>query len=58
MVPSRQPETMPSGQLANPVITCAALCLVLLKASEKKLAPAQQVARFITHMHCNEQYDR
>jgi len=32
---------MPSGQLASPVMTCAALCLVLLKASEKKLAPVQ-----------------
>lgn len=40
MVPSKQADMMPSRQLKSPVITWAAVCLVLLKASEKKLAPA------------------
>lgn len=40
MVPSRQLEMRPSGQLASPVMTGATLCRALFNTSLKKLYPA------------------
>jgi hypothetical protein len=40
MVPSRQLEMSPSGQLARPVMTGATVCRALFSTSLKKLYPA------------------
>ena len=50
IVPSKHVEMMPSRQLASPVSTWAAVCLVLLNASEKKLAPAYNPTENVTYL--------